>query len=105
MSNIRKYKLVAGVNVDLDNGTVIKGYYLEKIMYDGGSPGSFFIPGNIDSAVAHIRKTHRIIDKARLGKISKFLDEASKDLEIEKPEEIVTEVNDIIETESTEEVE
>lgn len=78
MSNIRKYKLIAGVNVDLDSGEVIKGYYLEKAIYDGGSSSSFFIPGSIDNAVAHIRKTHGIIDKARLEKLSKFLDEAVK---------------------------
>ncbi len=75
MSNIRKYKLIAGVHVDLDNGSIIKGYYLEKTVLEGERAVSYFIAGNIDCALEHIRKTHGIIDKARLAKISKFLDE------------------------------
>jgi len=89
MSNIRKYKLVAGINVDLDDGSIIKGYYLEKTVLEGERASSFFIPGNIDCAVEHIRKTHGIIDKARLAKISKFLDEI-----IPEEETIIEEVSE-----------
>jgi len=102
MANIRKYKLIAGINVDLDDGSITKGYYLEKSVLEGERSSSFFIPGGIDCAVDHIRKTHGIIDKARLAKISKFLEEVVAD-EVEEPapeivvETVIPEVDVVVE--------
>jgi hypothetical protein len=78
MSDIRDYRLIIGIRVDVDNGDVKKGYFLEKLFPGGERSIPFFIEGSVDKAIAHIRKTHGIIDKARLQKLSEFLIEGSE---------------------------
>jgi hypothetical protein len=78
MNDIRDYRLVIGIRVDVENGDVQKGYFIEKVFPGGEKSIPFFIEGSVDKAIAHIRKTHGIIDKARLLKLSEFLIEGSE---------------------------
>ena len=78
MNDIRDYRLIIGVRVDVDNGDVKKGYFLEKAFPGGEKSNPFFIEGSVEKVISHIRKTHGIIDKARLQKLSEFLIEGSE---------------------------
>ncbi len=83
MSNEERilYRLIPGVDVDVEKGEITQGYFIEKKIYLGSQWSGFFHPGTLNDAIKHIKLTNGAIDKNRLKNLSKFLTEIQEEEE------------------------